>query len=48
MIKSELDTVWITSDGSKFLTQKEAEIHETINNVKEKPKWLEKLQQKLK
>ena len=46
MIKSELDTVWITSDGSKFVTQKEAEIHEAINNKKEKSKWLELLQLK--
>ena len=42
MITTELDTVWITSDGKKFLSEKEAETHEQTNN-KEKLTWLEKL-----
>ena len=42
MITKELDTVWITSDGKKFLSKKEAEIHEQNTN-KEKRTWLEKL-----
>ena len=28
MIMTELDTVWITSDGKKFLYEKEAKAHE--------------------
>ena len=28
MVTSELETVWITSDGKKFLSKKEAKIHE--------------------
>ena len=47
MITTELDTVWITSDGKKFLSKKDAETHEQTNN-KEKRTWLEKLQQNLK
>ena len=46
MITTELETVWITSDGKKFLSEKEAETHEQINN-KEKLTWLAKLQQNL-
>jgi len=42
MITSELDTVWITSDGKKFLSKIEAETHEEINN-KENITWLERL-----
>jgi len=42
MITTELDTVWITSDGKKFLSKKDAKIHEQTNN-KEKRTWLEKL-----
>ena len=42
MISKELDTVWITSDGRKFLYEKEAETHEQKTN-KEKLTWLEKL-----
>ena len=42
MITTELDTVWIASDGKKFLSKKEAEIHEQNTN-KEKLTWLEKL-----
>ena len=47
MIKKELESVWITSDGKKFLSENEAETHEQINN-KETLTWLEKLQQNLK
>ena len=46
MITTELETVWISSDGKKFLSKKEAETHEQTNN-KEKLTWLEKLQQNL-
>jgi hypothetical protein len=42
MLKKELESVWITSDGKKFLSKKEAEIHEQINN-KENTTWLERL-----
>ena len=42
MINVELETVWITSDGKKFFSQKEAEQHEQYQN-KETPTWLEKL-----
>jgi len=42
MITTELDTVWITTDGKKFVSEKEAEIHEQNTN-KEKLTWLEKL-----
>jgi hypothetical protein len=42
MISKELDTVWITSDGKKFLYEKEAEAHEQ-NTKKEKLTWLERL-----
>ena len=45
MISKELDTVWITSDGRKFLYEKEAETHEQ-NTKKEKLTWLERLQLK--
>ena len=45
MITSELDTVWITSDGKKFVSEKEAKIHEQNTN-KEKLTWLERLQLK--
>ena len=42
MITSELETVWITTDGKKFLSEKNAEKHEQNQN-KEKLKWLERL-----
>ena len=42
MITKELESVWIASDGKKFLSKKEAEIHEQINN-KENTTWLERL-----
>ena len=45
MITTELDTVWITCDGKKFLYEKEAELHEKNTN-KEKLTWLERLQLK--
>ena len=45
MITTELDTVWITSDGKKFVSEKEAKIHEQNTN-KEKLTWLERLQRK--
>ena len=47
MITKELESVWITSDGKKFLSKNEAETHEQTNN-KEKLTWLGKLQQNLK
>ena len=47
MIMTELETVWITSDGKKFLSKKEAEAHEQNNN-KEKLTWLGRLQQNIK
>ena len=47
MITKELESVWITSDGKKFLSENEAEKHEQTNN-NEKLTWLEKLQQNLK
>ena len=47
MITTELETVWITSDGKKFLSKKEAETHEQNNN-KETLTWLGRLQQNLK
>jgi hypothetical protein len=46
MITKELETVWITSDGKKFLSRNEAYTHEQTND-KEKLTWLEKLQQNL-
>ena len=42
MIMKELASVWITSDGKKFLSTKEAERHEQNNN-KENKTWLERL-----
>ena len=42
MITSELETVWITTDGKKFLSKKNAEKHEQNQN-KEKLTWLERL-----
>ena len=42
MIKKELESVWITSDGKKFLSKKEAETHEQTNN-KENTTWLGRL-----
>ena len=45
MITTELATVWITSDGKKFASEEEAEIHEQNTN-KEKLTWLERLQLK--
>ena len=42
MVTSELDTVWITSDGRKFLSEKDARMHEQNHN-KEKLTWLERL-----
>ena len=48
MISTELETVWITSDGKKFFSKKEAEKHEQINKDKEKVTWLGRLQQNLK
>ena len=42
MITSELETVWITTDGKKFLSEKNAELHEQNQN-KEKLTWLERL-----
>ena len=47
MITTELESVWITSDGKKFLSKKEAESHEQTNN-KETLTWLGRLQQNLK
>ena len=47
MITSELATVWITSDGKRYFTEKEAELHEQKNEEnKEKLTWLERLRQK--
>ena len=43
MVTSELDTVWITSDGRKFLSEKDAKVSEQSQN-KEKLTWLERLQ----
>ena len=42
MITKELESVWIASDGKKFLSKKEAETHEQTNN-KENKTWLERL-----
>ena len=42
MITKELASVWITSDGKKFLSKKEAETSEQTNN-KENTTWLERL-----
>ena len=42
MLKKELASVWITSDGKKFLSKKEAETHEQTNN-KENKTWLGRL-----
>ena len=42
MITKELASVWITSDGKKFLSKEEAKTHEQINN-KENTTWLERL-----
>ena len=33
MLTSELAYVWITSDGRKFLSEKEAKVHETALSV---------------
>ena len=45
MITRELETVWITSDGKKFLSEKEADKHEQYyQNNKENTTWLSKLQ----
>ena len=46
MITAELATVWIASDGKKFLSEKEANNYEQNQN-KESTTWLERLQQKL-
>ena len=52
MIKQELDFIWITSDGRRFLSKDEAVKHEELLNpipdhdsniVK---KWLDKLKEK--
>ena len=45
MITTELDTVWITSDGKRFIYEKDAKTHEQNTN-KEKLTWLERLQRK--
>ena len=42
MVQQELETVWITSDGKKFLSEKEATRHEQNQN-KETLTWLERL-----
>jgi len=42
MITKELESVWITSDGKKFLSKIDANIHEQTNN-KENTTWLERL-----
>ena len=42
MITTELDTVWITSDGKRFIYEKDAKTHEQNTN-KEKLTWLERL-----
>jgi len=47
MLTHELMTVWITSDGKKYLSQKEAENHEQKLN-KENLTWLGRLQRNLK
>ena len=45
MITHELETVWITSDGKKFLSKKEAVKHEQYyQNNKESTTWLSRLQ----
>jgi len=50
MIKSELDAVWITSDGNKFVSKKQAIDHETLYNnnklKREKSSWLKSLKKK--
>ena len=52
MIKQELDFIWITSDGRRFLSKDEAVKHEELlnpipdydNNIVKK--WLDKLKEK--
>ena len=43
MITTELQTVWIASDGKKFFTKKEALKYENKN--KENRTWLERIRQ---
>ena len=52
MIKQELDFIWITSDGRRFLSKDEAVKHEELlnpipdydNNIVKK--WLDELKEK--
>ena len=56
MITTELDTVWITSDSKKFLSEKEAKLHEidlsTVEGLhdwsKHKEEYLNTLNQNIK
>ena len=43
MIKTELDFVWITSDGKRFLTKDEAVEHEESIQPTITEKWLDKI-----
>ena len=46
MLTSELAYVWIASDGRKFLSEKEAKIHETTLSVAESiDTWQERKQE---
>ena len=46
MITSELEFVWITSDGKKFLSKDEAVKHEELNQPNIVEQWLERLKEK--
>lgn len=35
MLTSELASVWVASDGKKFLSEKEAKVHEAQLSIKE-------------
>ena len=43
MLTSELENVWITSDGKKFLSEKEAKIHEISLSTGESIDYWEEL-----
>ena len=45
MIKHELDFVWITSDGRRFLDRDEAVKHEELNQPNIVEQWFERIKE---
>ena len=43
MLTTELESVWIASDGKKFLSQSEAEIHEAKLSTEKDIRYWDKL-----